>query len=135
MTIVIEIYTDAATKGNPGVSYSGVYIKNNQDKVYRTSYLGTLSNHEAEFASACFALGICKDLYPGEIISLRTDSKIVVETFETGRCKNKDFQPYHEQLLRLAEQFSFVFMKWIPEKENKTADRLAKKALHTHLYE
>ncbi|WP_347860506.1 ribonuclease HI family protein [Salimicrobium sp. PL1-032A] len=131
---MIEVYTDAATKGDPGPSYAGVFIKNGTARYSYSAYMGELSNHEGEFASACYALKICKDLYPGEIISLRTDSKIVVDTFEMNTSKNKRFLPYLTELQQLSDYFSFVFMKWIPKKENRHADDLSKAALRQHVY-
>ncbi|SIS37238.1 RNase H family protein [Salimicrobium flavidum] len=132
---MLEVYTDAATKGDPGPSFSGIYIKSKSEKYSYSSYLGELSNHEAEFASACQALRVCKERFPKEIISLRTDSKIVVETFERNRTKNHIFFSYLETLDQLAENFPFVFMKWIPEKQNIHADQLSKESLRKYLYD
>lgn len=131
---MLEVYTDAATKGDPGPSFSGIYIKTKLGNHSYSAYLGELSNHEAEFASACHALRICKEYFPDEIISLRTDSKIVVDTFEKNGAKNKDFLPYLETMNQLVDTFPFVFMKWIPEKENTNADQISKESLRKYLY-
>jgi len=45
---LIEVYIDGASKGNPGPSGAGVFIKGVQPAVQLSFPLGTLSNHEAE---------------------------------------------------------------------------------------
>ncbi|MEG0438913.1 MAG: reverse transcriptase-like protein, partial [Solibacillus sp.] len=43
--------------------------------------------------------------------------------------KNEEFKPYLEKALQLIEQFDLFFIKWIPDKENKAADALAREAI------
>ena len=126
---VIEVYTDGASSGNPGKSGAGVFIKAN-GKVYEYSIpLGVLSNHEAEFHAVIKALEICKTSFPGEILSFRSDSQIVVHTIEKDYTKNQTFLPLLEEIREYSKEFSYFFIKWIPEKQNQHADRLARKAL------
>ncbi|UOQ42759.1 ribonuclease HI family protein [Halobacillus salinarum] len=126
---MIEVYTDGAAMGDPGPSACGVYMKH-ADKHWEYSFqLGELSNHEAEFWGVIKALEICQSEFPGEIISLRSDSRIVVDTLEKEFSKNEKFIPLLERIQHLKNAFAFVFIKWIPEKQNKNADRIARSAL------
>ncbi|RYG72074.1 ribonuclease HI family protein [Lentibacillus lipolyticus] len=126
---MIEVYTDGASTGNPGHSGAGIYIKAN-GKTYEHSYvLGEMSNHEAEFRAVVKAMDLCCEYFPGEIISLRSDSKLVVETIEKDFTKNQAFLPFLEQFRKTMNHFPHVFIKWIPEKQNTHADYLARKAL------
>jgi ribonuclease HI len=127
---LIEVYTDGASKGNPGLSGAGIYIKA-RGKTFEYSFpLGTLSNHEAEFMAVIKALEVCIDSFPGEILSFRSDSQVVVDVVDNDYTKNKTFLPLLEKIREGASKFPYFFIKWIPEKQNKHADQLARKAIH-----
>ncbi|MFB4475746.1 ribonuclease HI family protein, partial [Oceanobacillus caeni] len=83
----------------------------------------------AEFYAVIKALEICKNEFPGEILSFRSDSQIVVNTIDRDYTKNKTFLPLLEKVRELSTHFAYVFIKWIPEKQNGNADRLARKAI------
>ncbi|WP_284139098.1 MULTISPECIES: ribonuclease HI family protein [unclassified Virgibacillus] len=127
---MIEVYTDGATNGNPGQSGAGIYIKRNGESYEYALPLGELTNHEAEFQAVLEALLLCKRDFPDEILSFRSDSKVVVDTIEKDYTKNKTFLPYLEKIKLEIAAFPYFFIKWIPEKQNKHADQLARKALH-----
>lgn len=127
---MIVVYTDGASKGNPGASGAGIYIKAYGEVYEHAVPLENMSNHEAEFHAVIKALEICKEKFAGEILSFRSDSKSVVDIIENGRTKNIRFQPLLKKIDYLAESFPHFFIKWIPEKQNSHADQLAKKAIH-----
>ena len=56
---MIEVYIDGASKGNPGPSGAGVFIKGVQPPVQLSVPLGTMSNHEAEYRALLLALKYC----------------------------------------------------------------------------
>ncbi|MFQ3543045.1 ribonuclease HI family protein [Halobacillus rhizosphaerae] len=126
---MIEVYTDGAASGNPGPSAAGVYIKLGNNHWEHRFYLGDLSNHEAEFWAVIHGLEICKRDFPGEIISIRSDSRVVVDTIEKEFTKNVKYLPLLSKIQELKQSFPYVFIKWIPEKHNKNADRIARAAL------
>ncbi|GIO24662.1 ribonuclease HI family protein [Oceanobacillus sp. J11TS1] len=127
---MIQVYTDGATNVNTGKSGAGIYIKSGEQKLEYTVPLPYMSNHEAEFHAIIEALRICKTNFPGEILSFRTDSKVAAEVIDQGRTKNKQFLPLLETIQAASADFPFLFIKWIPEKENSKADQLARKAIH-----
>ncbi|MFD1416891.1 RNase H family protein [Oceanobacillus jeddahense] len=127
---MIQVYTDGATNVNIEKSGAGVYIKAGGNKLEYAVSLPYMSNHEAEFHAIIEALKICKINFKGEILSFRTDSKVAAEVIDKGRTKNKQFLPLLEIIQALAADFPFLFIKWIPEKENSKADQLARKAIH-----
>ncbi|TFJ91888.1 ribonuclease HI family protein [Lentibacillus salicampi] len=127
---MIEVYTDGASSGNPGVSGAGVYIKVH-GRVVETSFsLGTMSNHEAEFHAVLKGLEICLKDFPGEILSFRSDSSLVVNAVEAGFIKNPAYKPLLAAINERAGHFPYFFIKWIPEKQNPHADRLARQGIH-----
>ncbi|WP_010095354.1 RNase H family protein [Ornithinibacillus scapharcae] len=126
---MIEVYTDGASSGNPGVSGAGVYIKASGNRFEYSIPLGEMTNHEAEFHAVIAALDICEKDFPNEILSFRSDSQAVVHAVDNNFTKNKTFLPLVERIQEKANQFPYFFIKWIPEKENGNADRLARKAI------
>jgi len=126
---MIEIYTDGASQGNPGPSGAGIHIQTGNKTISRSIPLKEMSNHEAEFHAVKIALNICKEQFSGEILSFRSDSKIVIDSIEKEHAKNKDFAPIVRNILDLIEFFPYVFFKWIPKNQKIRADRLAKEAI------
>ena len=130
---MIEVYTDGASSGNPGMSGAGIYIKHS-GKVYEYAIpLGEMSNHEAEFHAVNEALDICLGKFPDEILSFQSDSQVVVDAIEKQFIKNKNFKTVLGEILEKANTFPFFFMKWIPSRQNFHADRLAKQAIQMEL--
>ncbi|MEN2467201.1 ribonuclease HI family protein [Ornithinibacillus sp. JPR2-1] len=126
---MIEVYTDGAASGNPGISGAGIYIKG-QKKQYEYSLpLGVMTNHEAEFYAVIKALEICEKEFPNEILSFRSDSQTVVQVVDNDFTKNKTFLPLLETIREKTAKFPYFFIKWIPEKENGHADLLSRKAI------
>lgn len=127
---MIEVYTDGASSGNPGISGAGIYLKANTDYKSYSIPLKKMTNHEAEFYAVIHALDICIKNYPNDIISILSDSQLVVQAIENEYVKNKQYQPLLERIHKKTQYFTYVFAKWIPSKQNFHADRLAKQAIH-----
>lgn len=64
-----------------------------------------------------------------ESVSFRTDSDIVERAADLEVVKNKAFQPFVDEIIRLKAGFPLFFIKWIPGRQNQTADQLAKEAI------
>ncbi len=126
--ILIEVYIDGASAGNPGPSGAGIFIKGTGDVERYSIPLGNMSNHEAEFYAFIRALNIC--IEKGyKVVSFRTDSELVNRSVEKEFAKNKAYAPLLEEALQLTKEFDLFFLKWIPSSENKTADSLARMAI------
>lgn len=126
---MITVYTDGASRGNPGPSGVGIYIKDDQ-KTYEYSIpLQQMTNHEAEFHAVIEALKICQQKFPNEILSFRSDAKIVVDSIEKNFTNNDAFQPLLEKVSKKSAIFPYFFIKWIPANTNIQADQLAKQAI------
>lgn len=131
--ILIEVYIDGASAGNPGPSGAGVFI-NNYGELIRKSYpLENMSNHEAEFHALLKALSLCKEL-GFRTISIRTDSKILDDALNKKYVKREAFRTLlNSALVQIEEDFDYVFVKWISSKQNNDADQLAKRAIQHEL--
>ncbi|WP_174616393.1 reverse transcriptase-like protein [Virgibacillus ihumii] len=128
---MIEVYTDGASSGDPGISGAGIYIKAAGQTYEYSIPLGKMSNHEAEFLAIVNALEICLIQFPDEILSFRSDSKLAVDTIEKDFTKNERFLPLLEKIRAASDDFPYFFIKWIPEKQNGQADKLARKAIQS----
>lgn len=125
---MIEVYIDGASAGNPGPSGAGIFIKGNGVLEKYSVPLGTMTNHEAEYHAFIKGLKICID-NGYQIVSFRTDSELVNRAVEKEFIKNKQYAPLLEIALELTKHFELFFMKWIPSRENKQADELARAAI------
>lgn len=125
---MLEIYIDGASAGNPGPSGIGIFIKGEGHLIKISEHIGECDNHRAEFHACIRALQEAI-LLESSIISLRSDSKIVVSSIEKRYVKNEQYKPLLDKILQLADQFELFFVKWIPDKENRAADALAREAI------
>lgn len=127
---MIKLYTDAATKGNPGISAAGVLLIKDNKQIQIKQYLGIMNNHEAEFAAALFAFKqLEKYSTPSETIFFFTDSKIVDQSLANNYAKN--FQSYVDEINKIQDKFTLVISQWIPQRLNHGAHNLASQALHS----
>ncbi|HLQ72999.1 MAG TPA: ribonuclease HI family protein [Bacillota bacterium] len=126
---MMTVYTDGSTDSN-GLSGIGIVIKKEKN-IFEYNFLieEINTNHEAEFAAVKKALEICKDIDQNEILSFRTDAKVVVDAIDKRYTGNDAFAPILKDILALIDTFPLFFIKWIPTNENKHADELAKRAI------
>lgn len=125
---MIHVYTDGASAGNPGPSGAGlVFIKDGEAQEFRF-HLGDKTNHEAEFAAVDIALEICLQK-EGQQVAVRTDSKLVSDSIEKGHVKTKAYAGYLCSILDKIAQLELFFIMWVPSKQNKKADELARLAI------
>lgn len=125
---MLEVYIDAASAGNPGPSGIGIFIKGEGHHIQISEYIGLTNNHIAEFMALVRGLEEAQKLGT-TLVSVRSDSKIVVASMEKEYVKNEEFKPYLERALTLANSFDLFFIKWVPDEQNKAADALARTAI------
>ena len=125
---MLEVYIDAASAGNPGPSGIGVYIKGEGHQIKISEYIGETNNHIAEFQALIRGLEEAIKL-GSNLVSMRSDSKIVVTSVEKAYVKSDDFKPFLDRALQLIEEIDLFFIKWIPDNQNKVADALAREAI------
>jgi len=125
------IYTDGASRNNPGESSIGVVIKNDQNEIIETlsEYVGIGSNNKAEYIALIRALESAGKFNP-QAVHLYLDSQLVVRQV-TGEYKVKDagLIPLHRQAKALYSRYEQKSITHIPRAENFEADALANAAL------
>ena len=125
---MLEVYIDAASAGNPGPSGIGIFIKGEGHHLQFSEFIGITNNHVAEFTALVRGLEEAKKL-GSSLVSVRSDSKIVVASMEKEYVKNEEFKPLLAQALQLAHSIDLFFIKWVPDHQNKAADALARAAI------
>src|SRR5204862_3424870 len=123
----LALYTDGASRGNPGPAASGVHIVDDttRETVAGLGFvLGIATNNVAEYQAVLHAvewLLAHRELLADEIqINFCMDSKLVASQL-SGQWKIKD-----SKMRQLPGTYTFSH---IPREENKEADRLANHTL------
>ena len=128
----VIIYTDGASKGNPGEASIGVVIqldKNNR-KEY-SQYLGRATNNEAEYQAIIFALKKVKALLGSKKavktrILLKSDSQLITSQLRGEfKIKEPEFFPLFIEVWNLKQEFLQVEFETVPREKNRLADKLA----------
>lgn len=132
MIHIIELYVDGASAGNPGKSGIGIFLKGEGHHLKIAEQIEPTDNHTAEFQALIRGLEEAAKRTTG-IVSVRSDSQIVIQSVERQFVKNPRFKKLLAAILQLAEQFDYFFIKWIPTAENRAADALAKEAIQQQL--
>lgn len=125
---MLEVYIDGASAGNPGPSGIGIFIKGEGHLLKQSEAIGMTNNHIAEFTALVRGLEEARKL-ESTFVWLHSDSKIVVSSVDKRYVKNEEFKPYLERALEMIDDLELFFIKWIPDRENKAADALARQAI------
>jgi ribonuclease HI len=133
----IIIYVDGGARGNPGPAAIGVLFCNEKGICFKkfSEYLGKMTNNEAEYKAAIFALKKFKSIFGKKLaketeIEIRSDSELLVNQM-SGKYKilEKNLQPLFLELWNLRLDFKKVKFKLISRKKNKEADKLVNQTL------
>lgn len=127
------IYTDGASRGNPGQSSYGFTISTEKGKLLyeEGKYLGINTNNFAEYSAVLAALNYVKENFEKEIdIDFFMDSRLVVEQL-SGRFKIKSLslKQLISQIKKLEEDLGEISYTHVPRAKNTIADSLANLAL------
>ena len=128
---MIKVYTDAAVNGNPGDVGLGVLVlKDGEQKPFKISVEEKMDNHLAEFTAIDWALGwLLEEGCQEELIFMHTDSKVTADAISKRYTKKEANRIVLKEIQNKLKDFSQLFVKWIPESENRGADQLARQAL------
>ncbi|MBS4949189.1 MAG: ribonuclease HI family protein [Granulicatella adiacens] len=128
---MIKVFTDAAVNGNPGDVGLGVLVlKDGEQLPFKISVEEKMDNHLAEFTAINWALGwLLEEGYQEELIFMHTDSKVTADAISKRYTKKESNRIILKEIQNKLKDFSQLFVKWIPESENKGADQLARQAL------
>ncbi|MFI4972114.1 MAG: ribonuclease HI family protein [Candidatus Dormiibacterota bacterium] len=131
----LRIFSDGASRGNPGPAGLGVVIEDDQGMRLRGlhRWLGVTTNNEAEYHALIEGLKAAAEWKPDRL-ELYLDSKLVVEQV-SGRYKIKKpaLQALCRKAIELKNSFDEVTVTHVEREKNKGADALANMAIDEHV--
>ena len=126
-----QLFTDGASKGNPGPAGAGWVLINDQEAkaVKECRFLGQATNNEAEYQA--LILGLQKALSCGiQEIRIMMDSELLVRQLNgLYRVKNPRLAIFFHRVQDLLLKFSKYAILHIPREQNREADRMANEAI------
>lgn len=129
------IYTDGASRGNPGNAAAAFVIRDNNNRVLAKSgaYLGIATNNHAEYSAVKLALQALVDEFaaglPAEV-EVRADSMLVVnQLVGKFKIKNPQLQVFVGEVKKLEQKIGRVNYTYIPRIQNFQADGIANQTL------
>ncbi len=130
--MTLTIYTDGASRGNPGHSSYGFVITEGEDTLHKEGkYLGINTNNFAEYSAVLAALRYVKKNFEDDIrINFFMDSKLVVEQLSGNyKIKSPSLKELITVIRKLEEGLGKITYTHVPRAKNAIADSLANLAL------
>lgn len=143
----LTVYTDGASRGNPGKSGAGVLIldERKQEIVSLKEYLGIATNNEAEYKALIIALEYLSAAANisdfSEILFLLDSQLLVFQMKGIYSVKSANILPLYNKAKKLINSIQggskhnrsplAIEFRHIPRELNKEADRLANIAIDT----
>jgi ribonuclease HI len=135
--VIWRLFTDGASKGNPGPAGAGWVLINDRDLLLAkdSKFLGEATNNEAEYQA--LILGLKNALSCGiQEIRIYMDSELLVKQLNgLYRIKNPRLAIFFHQVKDLLSKFLNYDINHISRQENREADRMANEAIKIRLKE
>ena len=131
LTGVFALYTDGASRGNPGEAGAGAVILDDQGEelAARSFYLGKCSNNVAEYKALIFGLQAALELGCRQL-EIFLDSQLIVRQVQGQyKVKNAGLKPLFAQVKQLLAKLNSFTISHVPRNENKRADELANRGI------
>lgn len=128
----LVVFTDGASRGNPGPASIGVVISRPDGQVVETisETIGRATNNHAEYEAVRAALSRARDL-KADRVDLRADSELVVRQLGGQyQVRSPELRPIYEAIKKLESSFpGGVRYRHVRREQNQEADALANQAL------
>lgn len=136
--MILRVYTDGGSRGNPGPSASGAVIKEmdgaHEGKTIATAakWLGNTTNNQAEYTAIIIGLEKAKEL-GATVVQMYMDSELAVKQL-TGKykVKNPDIAKRYLEVHNLMTKFSRVSFTHVPREKNAEADAVVNETIDKH---
>ena len=128
---VLEVFTDGASRGNPGPASIGIVFKQQggEELAEHRETIGRATNNVAEYRAVVAALEHCRR-WQIKCVHLNMDSELIVRQLHgTYRVKSPDLRPLYQQVVSLSKGLGEFRVKHIKRAQNGHADALANRAL------
>ncbi len=126
-----SLYTDGASRGNPGEAGAGIILKNSSGRTVRRmrKYLGSMTNNQAEYNALLLGLNLAR-MSGVKNLSVYLDSELIVRQVNGEyRVKNPEIKPLYRKVLQMLQEFDKINILHVPREMNGEADSLANQAI------
>lgn len=130
----ITLWTDGASRGNPGPAGAGVLIEaeGTPDRIEISEFLGETTNNVAEYSALLLGLRKAETLYPSSL-TVYSDSELLVRQIHGEyRVKSPLLRPLYLETCRRLRRFPATRILHVRRERNEEADRLANRAIDDH---
>ena len=129
----VRVYTDGASRGNPGPAAIGVVVCDEEDRILREhrEYLGEATNNEAEYRAILRGLSLAAS-HTDDRIVVTSDSEVVVRQLTgTYRIREERLAGLADEIRKREGAFRSVEYRHAPRMTGRLAraDALANEAL------
>lgn len=130
----LTIFTDGASRNNPGEAGVGIVIKRNGELIDTIAkYIGITTNNIAEYRAAIIGLERALELGATKVRLLADSELLVRQIAGMYKVKNEGLKPLHSRVKELMAKIGTVEVCHIPREQNKDADALANRAIDERL--
>ena len=128
---VLEVFTDGASRGNPGPAAVGIVfrVKGGPEVAQHSETIGKATNNVAEYAALIAALTLAAERGVDKLV-VYSDSQLLVRQVNGAyRVKAPHLRPIFLQALKLRQAISDFTIEHVGREDNKKADGLANQAI------
>lgn len=127
------LFTDGASRGNPGPASAGiVLLRNGADEKVFSTRLGTATNNQAEYWALLHGLEAAVKAEMTELDCFLDNELIVKQLNKECAVRSKHLRSLYARVLELVSQIGVVRFQHIAREQNVRADALANQALDQH---
>ena len=129
---MIKIYTDGASRSNPGKASIGIIMFENDKVIFkRKEFLGIKTNNVAEYTAMFKALSKAKTITKGELECYSDSQLMIMQLNGIYKINNSDLKELHDKIKMLLPWFKKVHFKHVKRDDLRIqmADKLANQAL------
>jgi ribonuclease HI len=130
---VLQIYTDGASRKNPGPSaLAFIFVLDGKSIHEYSEFLGVKTNNQAEYMAIIKALSKAKQITNG-VLNIYSDSELVVKQLNGDyQVKNELLRKLRNQIFDVTKEFSKISFKHVQRKNKwiKIADKLCNRCLN-----
>lgn len=127
----IFVYTDGASRGNPGKAGIGAVVLGEKGQTLRKikEYIGETTNNVAEYRALIKGLETARTFKP-EGVEVFVDSQLIFcQVRGAYKVKCQGLLPYYRRALQLVAMTPNCELRLVGREENKEADKLATMAV------
>jgi ribonuclease HI len=125
-----EIYSDGASRGNPGMAAIGAVIKDEKGKLISSlsKAIGRATNNQAEYYALITIMKEALKLGVSDVV-IHADSELIVKQLNgKWKIKNRELLKLANEARGLLKRFNSYSLDQIPRELNREADNLANNA-------